>query len=73
YRVFGRRSKRTSYDRGRESQRGLNSSTTLIERIKPTVSKMEIIANKKSLTLSKFGDSEREASGKKNFSKDITF
>ena len=34
---------------------------------------MEIVANKKSPTLSNFGESEREASDKKNFSKDITF
>nr|DAU97540.1 MAG TPA: hypothetical protein [Caudoviricetes sp.] len=35
---------------------------------------MEIVANKKSPTLSKFGDSEREASTyKKNFSKEIAF
>nr|DAS47813.1 MAG TPA: hypothetical protein [Caudoviricetes sp.] len=35
---------------------------------------MEIVANKKSPTLSNFGESEREASNyKKNFSKDITF
>jgi len=61
YRVFGRRSKRTSYDRGRESQRGLNSSTTLIERIKPTVSKIEIIANKNAPRSQNFGESEREA------------
>ncbi|WP_228110925.1 hypothetical protein, partial [Streptococcus pneumoniae] len=42
-----------SYDRGRESQRGLNSSTTLIERIKPTVSKMEITQKSPTLSVGK--------------------
>ncbi|MDS8186325.1 hypothetical protein RLH42_01190, partial [Streptococcus pneumoniae] len=65
---------RTSYDRRRKGQRGLNSSTTLTERVKTTVSKIDIVANKKSPTLRSLAtESMRLVLTRKTFQKILPF
>ncbi|WP_219336407.1 hypothetical protein, partial [Streptococcus pneumoniae] len=50
-----------------------NSSTTLIERIKPTVSKMEIIANKKASRSQSLATPSVRLVARKTFQKILPF